>query len=977
MSTDLVCRRDPRRAKVRAADSNGLDYLDVSDDQLTLTVTFIAKAPEGITAANVRVDGGRRVKGIRVTWVRLCIEDDPELDDCMLVTVDKPGDHSTYTLRLVEPDELGRPGERPLAGIDPRYARLAFSFKVGCQSELDCAAADPCPPVLPPEPELSYLAKDYESFRRLLLDRLALIMPAWRDREVPDVGIALVELLAYVGDHLSYQQDAAATEAYLDTARRRISVRRHLRLIDYDLHDGCNARAWVCLESDANLTLGPGSTWFATDPGATIRPGEAALRADDLDTAPDAGYEVFEPVVAAPVEVRAAHSAISLWTWGGEECCLPRGATRATLRDGAPRGPAYAGKPPERVLRLHPGDVLVLEEVLGPGTGQAADADPTHRQAVRLTRVEPGVDDVYGQPVLEVEWAAEDALAFPLCLSIVAGDDCQVVEGVSVARGNVVLVDQGRSITSCGRLPEPLEVPAATTGPGPCEAPGMPGEPVSFPPVFAPTLRHGPLTQRAPFPSPPVVARHQAERVAGIRAAVLDRVRELESQAGHGDPLTGNDLAELAIVFGPQALADAGLPDPAARPRRQYGPQEQAEAIGRLLAGADRLLTRKTSRLETLGLRAAAGYVLGPDEEDELVAAWGDRYAKGLTADNPAFFGPARDAAVQDPRAVLPAVELRPAGSQGPELAWRPRRHLLASGRGDRHFVVEIDDDGRAHLRFGDGKLGRAVVPGSTLLAAYRVGNGSAGNLGRDTITRVVSCGARLEGITRVWNPLPATGGTDPEPVATARLFAPGTMRRIQRRAVTATDYAYLAGQVPGVQRAAASLRWTGSRYEVQVAVDQLGRDDAEEWLLAQVRSALELVRRIGHDVVVGPVHAVPLDIALAVCVLPDHVRGQVRGALLDLLSNRVLPDGRKGLFHPDNLTFGNDIRLGTLVAAAQAVAGVEAVQVTRLRRLGESDRGELRDGVLRLGPLELGRLDNDPGNPENGQLVLELEGGR
>jgi hypothetical protein len=46
-----------------------------------------------------------------------------------------------------------------------------------------------------------------------------------------DIGVALVELLAYVGDHLSAYQDAVATEAYLETARSRISVARHPRVI--------------------------------------------------------------------------------------------------------------------------------------------------------------------------------------------------------------------------------------------------------------------------------------------------------------------------------------------------------------------------------------------------------------------------------------------------------------------------------------------------------------------------------------------------------------------------------------------------------------------------------------------------------------------------------------------------------------------------------------------------------------------------
>ena len=57
----------------------------------------------------------------------------------------------------------------------------------------------------------------------------------------------LVEALAYSADQLSYQQDAVATEAYLRTARKRISVRRHARLMDYFISEGCNARTWVHL----------------------------------------------------------------------------------------------------------------------------------------------------------------------------------------------------------------------------------------------------------------------------------------------------------------------------------------------------------------------------------------------------------------------------------------------------------------------------------------------------------------------------------------------------------------------------------------------------------------------------------------------------------------------------------------------------------------------------------------------------------
>ena len=121
----------------------------------------------------------------------------------------------------------------------------------------------PTPEPQATKPEINYLAKDYASFRQLILDRLALNMPRWQETHVPDLGIALVELLAYVGDYLSYYQDAVATEAYLNTARQRITVRRHVRLVDYAMHEGCNARAFVTIAAENDTQLDPTQVFFA------------------------------------------------------------------------------------------------------------------------------------------------------------------------------------------------------------------------------------------------------------------------------------------------------------------------------------------------------------------------------------------------------------------------------------------------------------------------------------------------------------------------------------------------------------------------------------------------------------------------------------------------------------------------------------------------------------------------------------------
>jgi hypothetical protein len=832
----LDCRDEQRRGRVRRAHLNGLDYVEVSDDQLTLTVFFLGKAPDDVVKENVAIEGGRRVRGIKAVWVGITRQEDPELDDYMQVRVDRLGDFSTYTLRLVELDDQGRPTDEPLRGFDPRYDRLPFSFKVGCPSDLDCAVVDSCPPTERPEPAIDYLAKDYASFRRLMLDRLSLVAPGWRERSPADLGVALVELLAYVGDSLSYFQDAVATEAYLGTARRRVSVRRHLRLVDYRLHEGCNARAWVCVHTDTDLTFEPQALLF--------------LAGED-----DATAEPFEPLRSAPIELVAAHSEIRFWTWGDRDCCLELGATAATLRDewveppepgeGEGEGEKYKqGEPEEdverqRQLRLSAGDVLVFKEVKGARTGVPDDADRAHRHAVLLTRVVAGVDELYDVPVVEVEWAAADALPFALCLSSTS-PDCDPIDDVSVACGNVVLVEHGRRVG-----PDELGTVPAVELPGGCDCAGRPGE----------------------------------------RSIV----------AGRFEP---RPLARSPVTF--------------------------SEPLGELRSATD------------------------------------------VTA--------------QDPRNALPRVTAQgtPTGPDTTPQDWSPALDLLAASPADRAFVVEIDDEGRASLRFGDGELGRLPAPGEAFVVRYRVGNGTSGNVGAEKISRLVFLDETVEGATiTVRNPLPAAGGTDPEPVADAKLMGPSAFRAQLQRAVTADDYARLAERDARLQRAAASLDWTGSWYEAHVAVDRLGTEERDPVLLSDVATQLERYRRIGHDLAVVPASYVALDLALTVCALPGFLRAHVKVAVLDVLSARRLPDGRLGLFHPDNESFGREVALSTIVAAVQAVPGVESVTVTRLQRLDEPPAGELEQGFLRLGRGEIARLANDPNVPELGRLTLDVRGGR
>jgi hypothetical protein len=946
-----ICRQDRRRDAVRRwtnpqgqREVNGLDYLEVDDDQVTLTVYFLGKLPTPLQknrkalARHVRIEGGRRIRDIKVVAVEPHVVRDPDLDDYMIVRLDKPGDHSTYTLRLVG-----------LPEIDPYYDHVSFSFKVNCPSDLDCRAGSVCAPPERREPEINYLAKDYASFRQLLFDRLALIMPDWQERHVPDLGVALVELLAYAGDHLSYYQDAVATEAYLDTARQRISVRRHARLVDYLMHEGCNARAWVCIEADSDLPpLGPEDLFFVTGLNETLPVGVSLLTEDELRTMPSDTYEVFEPLPPdgnAPLHIRRAHNEIRFYTWGGEECCLPRGATRATLEDGwtdisapelatatAQKGVQQGPPPPidtsrwPRKLALKVGDVLIFEEVIGPKTGIPADADPSHRHAARLTLVQPGEDPVLtteieiggvkrrvATPIVEIEWAEEDKLPFPFCLSVLGPPPaCQHIHHVSVARGNTVLVDHGRTIEP----PECLgQAPAKTTR-AHCAGEHYPGDVTVFPGRFRPTLDKKPLTFAQPLPE---------------KATTEARV----TPAAH--LLAQDPRQAMPQVY---LLAIPPAPDGQSALFEWQDLEDPGDLIKQMQAAG-------TPSRAALRLRL-------PQATQDLLGESGER-----------------------PSVVNEATR---EGLRGLLQRWEARPDLLSSGAQDRHFVAEIDNEGSAHLRFGDGELGQQPAAGSAFRAIFRTGNGLSGNVGAEAISNMVLRNTTLSGVAlRVRNPLAARGGVPAEPIAEVKLFAPAAFRKTLARAITADDYARLAERNAGVQRATARLAWTGSWYEANVAIDLQGdfSEEATGHLLETVAKSLHPYRRMGHDLRVHAPQSIPLEITLQVCVLPGYLRGHVEAALLGVFSNRALPGGRRGFFHPDSLTFGEGIYLSKLVAAAQAVPGVESVQVTKLQRQFAAPNFELENGVLPLGPLEIARLDNDPSFPEHGKLTLDMQGGR
>ena len=977
------CSQKNRRALVlQSASLNGIDYLEVSkgDDgcgkELLITMLKDARSLT-LGPPQVQITGGTGASQVTVVSVSAGTDAAPKV---VTVELNQSGDFSTYTLALVANPST----TDPPANIDPQLATVSFSFKAGCPTVADCLPCNCCPPDTTPEPDINYLAKDFSGFRQVMVDRMAVLAPAWSETHESDIGIALVELLAYAADHLSYQQDAVGTEAYLGTARSRISLRRLAKLVDYQINEGSNARTWVYMKVSQDGVFVPSDTLlFPLVPGlpTVIKPNTP--QASTLLSSP-LGFATMQDAL-----LYQEQNEMNFYTWADSDCCLPKGATQATL----------AGT----LTSLQPGSILVFEEVMGPNTGDPEDANPNNRWAVRLTEVRtkdymgnPLMDPLFNQPITQISWAAEDALPFPLCISSTtdAAHGSGALPAVSVALGNIVPVDHG-----VWQVPLLAGTVALTKGLAAVDGVGT---------SFVNTLQVG---QWLVFASDPTQTPYQISGVASdtnlMLAAPYAGATVASTTAAIMEDLGLVPAAPPAQVT--QSSCACSCEGSPPKPLPRYYPELAHSPVtfacpsspnfllpgvvtlthgSPTVTGTDTSFTTSLTAgqwlvfvLDTTGTPYQINAVIN-DTELTLTEAYSGSVSPLITGalvidtdttPASAFLAPASSSTSR----ALPQIAVY--DDQGEQ--WDVIEDLLSSNDSQRVCVLEIERNGSAFLRFGDDQYGTAPDPGLDFQARYRVGNGSAGNIGRDSLAHLLTnipppLTPSLDAITAVRNPLAAAGGVDPETMDHIRQVAPFAFRT-QLRAVTEDDYGAMAELDPAIREARGTLRWTGSWYTAFVSVDTVAPSGPSAALLTATQKRLNLFRMMGVDLAVEGAVIVGLRIEMSICVDPGFFQADVYDALTQLFTTGNQCTGQPGLLNPENFTFGQTIYTSPFIAAAQGVDGVTSVTMVVFQRMDDPSIDGAAHGYLTMGRLEIARCDNDPNRLDHGIFVLHMDGGK
>lgn len=429
-----------RRAQLCAqgpAVLTGIDFVQVADPatQLVLRVFFVidpdATVPALVTspvapntAANMgavlaSLSGEAAPQIVAKRWVAVSAGGITRV--CLELTVDRPGGFEPYSLTLTHLPT----GTNPVQ-LDPFLSSIVFDFKQACETGFDCREEQDCDCAEEVDFPVDYLARDFESLRRALMDFTAQRYPDWREPIEADFATMLIEVMAALGDDFSWQQDRHDAEARFGSASQRASLFHHAALADYRPDCGAAASGPVQLTAKAGGTVPKDATFWASS-----------------ESRPPVPF-----TLDAALWVHPSWNRLAFHNAEGETTCLARGVTALLLA--AP--PVISGdiNKSDRIAFLTGRQALILSDPADAAEGRSA-------WPVTITGVEELFDPLVttaGNPttVLRLSWAAEQAVPFDL-----------PVDGLVMAL-NVGTVTAGEKVVEYARAGDDADLLAALAG---------------------------------------------------------------------------------------------------------------------------------------------------------------------------------------------------------------------------------------------------------------------------------------------------------------------------------------------------------------------------------------------------------------------------------------------------------------------------------------------------------------------------------
>lgn len=667
-------------------------------------------------------------------------------------------------------------------------------------------------------PAIAYRAGEHADFRDSLHARLASAaagpLQALLTRETSDFTIGLVDAFACAADVLTFYSERIANESYLATATERVSLQEMGRLIGYRLRPGVAAETWLAVALEAPPALPPALT---AEPGLAAGAAPASLHLDaglrvTSVPGPDERPQTFETVEA--LDARPEWNAMRPWL---SETCRPGRHDREAWLAGVRTG-------------LRPGDAVVFL-----GDEYLRDANNDNWDFRLLDRVEPDA----ANDRTRITWQRGLGSLVPFSNPSAQQPQVHALRRRAAPFGHNAprwrsmsrdfRIDYGDTDLNDPDWPGYTISPAgAAAGGGYVDLDATYGEVVTG--GYA-VLARGEFNRPAePAPRGTYVELFEVAAVAEVSRAefaMSGKVTRLLLRGENYATQFAAAVRETTVFLQSERLAFASWPVSAAVSGDRVPLAVPADG---LIAGR-RVVVRGTRTSDGAALAHAATVAdvrvidaarcelrIAPPLPAALVrdsvivfgnvalASHGETTTQVLGQGNAAQpfqrfelkRGPLTWRAAPTESGAASALSVRVG-----DVEWRERDRLYGAAPDERACVLDTDEQGRTWVRFGDGVAGARLPSGTNnVRATWRVGLGVEGNVRADTLTQAAT---RPLGFKGVSNPLPATGGADPESPAQARASMPLGVRTLGR-AVSLLDYEDFARAFAGIAKAQAAL---------------------------------------------------------------------------------------------------------------------------------------------------------------------------
>ena len=778
---------------------------------------------------------------------------------------------------------------------------------------------------------IRYRSGEYADFRAAMIAGLSTAgrpaVAGLRTRDADDPTIALLDAWAVTSDVLTFYTERLANESYLRTARERESLQELGKLVAFRLGRGAAAQTFLAFSFErppvvpARTPPDPGSGVIQV-PGTVTLPDRSRVQSVPGPGEVPQTFETIEEIVARPewnsltvVRTRPHRPVTGLTDLWLEGIALDLRVGSAVLFAGAHWDIDWWGMRPLTAV-VSDAENARTQVLWQNGLGSPTAAPPADAEAYVLRKklavfghsapdwnlMSNAVKDssvasffrdrlflnpADGEAARKAARAKGEWPGF-VAVGVLSTGVTVDVDGShpDIVAGSLVVISQG-STTELYRVVSSVELSRAEFAvSGPITRLTLAGKPTPFGTprdarVFAASE---PLTiAEAPDPDP-----------VESRTIVVDgdagEMREGRRLALVGESAAGAPFAELATL----------------------------ESV--IVNGARSTLT--LSRAPSTPLVRATAAVLGnvalATHGETVTQILGSGDARLPFARFPVQQSPLTFIRADTPRGTESTLEVRV-----DDVHWKEVASTYAAGPGDRVYTTLDGSDGALEIVFGDGRRGARPSTGSNnVRARYRKGIGTAGNVGRNSLTQAVD---RPLGLSGVSNPAPAEGGVDPETVDHARTSIPIPIRTLGR-AVSLSDHADFALAFSGIGKASAVLLPSSAGRTVVVSVaDELGAAPPAT-VIAHLAAEL---RRYGDPFVrvgVLPCRVSYFRLALTIRVDPDRERAAVFAAVESTLRARYGAPAR---------SIGGGVERSEVIATAATVPGVVAIDLDRLYRGG------------------------------------------